>query len=226
MCACVSICANECLHGDYVYIYIYKENTGWWYTLATVMYKPTWWCQVASDDLQKIRFFLHQPGSFPHQGQFTVIISSWYRWVGSFIGKHTLEITLLRVIPARHRTYILPYISLLVFCCFSNILSNFLHATWHLLWRSTWHCSWHSIWQILWCFTNNIRHSYLTYILAFRLTFLSEMLILFEFIIYLCIYSGILSCIYSDILSSIAADTPSGAWSDKLSGILPGIDSI
>ena len=24
MCACVSICANECLHGDYVYIYIKK----------------------------------------------------------------------------------------------------------------------------------------------------------------------------------------------------------
>ena len=163
MCACVSICANECLHGDYIYIYcIYKENTGWWYTLATVMYRPTWWCQVASDDLQKIRFFLHQPGSFPHQGQFMVIISNWYRWVGSFIGKHTLEITLLRVIPARHRTYILPYISLLVFCCFSNILSNFLHATWHLLWRSTWHCSWHSIWQILCCFINfinNILHS-------------------------------------------------------------------
>ena len=116
MCACVSICANECIHGDYIYIYI--ENTGWWYTLATVMYKSTWWCQVASDDLQKIRFFLHQPGSFPHQGQFMVIISSWYRWVGSFIGKHTLEITLLCVIPARHRTYILPYMSLLVVCRF------------------------------------------------------------------------------------------------------------
>ena len=112
---------------------------------------------------------------------------------------------------------IVSVIYIFVILCFfflaNYLISRILRAsTSHLLWHSTWHSSWHSIWHIFWHFTISGIPIFLKYVRAFRLTFLSHMLISFEFIWKILWHS-----------TFIVADIPSATWSDGLSGILPGI---